>query len=88
VPICVSGFGGTDLVGNDKDSRAGLVVLEIKYFDGSLGVLVVSCMLNGTPGNVFEGIVASKGFVEFWDQSVNNTITGGTIFHVLHEEEH
>jgi hypothetical protein len=30
VPTCVSGFGGTDLVGNDKDSRAGLVVLGIK----------------------------------------------------------
>jgi hypothetical protein len=41
VPTCVSGFGGTDLVGNDKDSRAGLVVLEIKYSDGSGGVLVV-----------------------------------------------
>jgi hypothetical protein len=29
---CVSGFGGTDLVGNEQDSRAGLVVLEIQVF--------------------------------------------------------
>jgi hypothetical protein len=88
VPTCVSGFGGTDFVGKDEDSRAGLVVLEIQYSDGSRGVLVASCTLNGTPASVFEGIAAAKGFVEFWDQSVNNTIAGGTIFHVLHEEEH
>ena len=88
VPTCVSGFGGTDLVGKDEDSRAGLVVLQIRYSDGSRGVLVVSCSLNGTPANVFEGITASKGFVEFWDQSVNNTATAGTILHIVHGEEH
>jgi hypothetical protein len=88
VPTCVSGFGGTDLVGNDKDSRAGLVVLQIRYSDGSRGFLVVSCTLNGTPASVLEGITASKGFVEFWDQSVNNTATAGTILHIVHGEEH
>jgi hypothetical protein len=87
VPTCVSGFGGTDRVGNDKDSRAGLVVLQIRYSDGSRGFLVVSCTLNGTPASVFEGITASKGFVEFWDQSVNNTITAGTLLHILQAGE-
>lgn len=87
VPTCVSGFGGTDLVGNEKDARAGLVVLEIKYSDGDSGVLFVSCTLNGTPAAVYEGITASKGFVEFWDQSVNNSNTNGTIFHIIDEGE-
>jgi hypothetical protein len=86
VPTCVSGFGGTDLVGNDRDSRAGLVLLEIKYSDGGRGHLVVSCGLNGTPLSMMEGIIASKGYVEYWDQSVNNLATAGTIFHILHGE--
>lgn len=89
VPTCVSGFGGTDLVGDDKDARSGLAVLRIKYSDRDSGVLVVSCNLNQTPANVFEGIIASKGSVEFYDQSVNvnsdPTITNATIFHVEHE---
>jgi hypothetical protein len=83
VPTCVSGFGGTDLVGNDRDARAGLVVLRIKYSDGDSGVLIVSCNLNGTPTSVFEGIIVSKGFVEFWNQAPN-ALNNATIFHVLH----
>jgi hypothetical protein len=83
VPTCVSGFGGTDLVGNEKDARAGLAVLRIKYSDGDSGVLVVSCNLNGTPAAVFEGITASKGFVEFWNQAANGA-NSATIFHVMH----
>lgn len=82
-----SGFGGTDLVGNDKNSRAGLVLLEIKYSDGSRGDPFVSCGLNGTPAAVYEGTTASKGLAEFWDQSVNDTINNGTLFHVLQGED-
>ncbi len=85
VPTCVSGLGLTDRVGNEKDARAGLAVLEIKYSDGSRGVLFVSCSLNGTPAAVFEGITASKGFVEFWNQAANGP-NSGTIFHVLQQE--
>ena len=87
VPTCVSGFGGTDLVGNEKDARAGLVVLRIKYSDGDSGVLMVSCNLNGTPLSVFEGIIASKGSVTFWNQAPN-AANDATIFHILHREEH
>lgn len=87
VPTCVSGFGGTDLVGNEKDARAGLVVLRIKYSDGDSGVLMVSCNLNGTPLSVFEGIIASKGSVTFWNQAPNAP-NDATIFHILHREEH
>jgi hypothetical protein len=35
---------------------------------------------------MMEGIIASKGYVEYWDQSVNNLATAGTIFHILHGE--
>jgi len=87
VPTCVSGFGGTDLVGNEKDARAGLVVLRIKYSDGDSGVLMVSCNLNGTPLSVFEGIIASKGSVTFWNQAPN-AANNATIFHILLREEH
>jgi hypothetical protein len=70
-------------VGNEKDARAGLAVLRIKYSDGDSGVLVVSCSLNGTPAAVFDGITASKGFVEFWNQAANGA-NRATIFHVMH----
>lgn len=66
-----------DNVGNSNDARAGLVFLRIVYSDGSAGVLVVSCHLVGTPDSVFEGITASKGFVDFWRHE-----TGVTLFHV------
>ena len=83
VPTCVSGFGGTDLVLPESQARAGLAVLEIKYSDESRGVLVVSCGLNGTPPSVFEGIVASKDSVEFWNQNPFNAASNATIFHKI-----
>jgi len=57
-----------DDIGNAADARAGLVVLRIAYSDGSRGILVVSCHLVGTPDTVFEGVTASKGFVDFWNR--------------------
>jgi len=66
-----------DNVGNSTDARAGLTFLRIMYSDGSAGVLVVSCHLVGTPDSVFEGITASKGFVDFWRHE-----TGTTLYHV------
>lgn len=66
-----------DNVGNSKDARAGLTFLRIIYSDGSEGVLVISCHLVGTPDSNFEGITASKGFVDFWRHE-----TGTTLYHV------
>jgi hypothetical protein len=78
------------LPGNGQGDAAPATIFEgiTACSDGSRGVLSVSCGLNGTPANVFEGIIASKGFVEFWDQSVNDLIANGRIFHVVHGEEH
>jgi len=58
--------GTTDNIGNPADFRAGLAVLRIQYSDGSNGILVLSCHGVGTPDSVFEGITASKGFVDYW----------------------
>ena len=58
--------------------RAGLAFLRIAYSDGSQGMLVVSCHLPGTPDAVAEGIIASKGFVLYW-----NHIEAGAAFRFL-----
>ena len=46
---------------------AGLALLRVAYDDGSRGVLVVSCHGPGSPDSMAEGIVASKGFVLYWN---------------------
>ena len=60
--------GAFDNIGNPGDFRAGLAVLRIQYNDGSHGILAVSCHGAGTPDTVFEGISASKDFVDFWNR--------------------
>jgi hypothetical protein len=72
-----------DRIGDVADLRAGLVYLRIRYSDGSQGILVVSCQLLTSPGSIFEGITASKGFVDFWSRSGPD----GTLFHVVSETE-
>ena len=74
-----------DAIDGATKARAGLAILRIKYSDGSPGILVVSCHLTGTRDNVFEGITASKGNVDFFkrqkpeaDENENRTI-----FHVV-----
>ncbi len=51
----------------DPTIHAGLAFLHVAYSDGSRGILVVSCMLPGTPANVAEGAAASKGFVDYFN---------------------
>lgn len=75
----------TDLIGEPEDGSAGLAVLRIRYSDGSTGTLVVSCHLVGTPDSVFEGISASKGFVDYWNREAPPAPPGDanrTLFHV------
>jgi hypothetical protein len=62
-------FPGTaDNIDNPANFRAGLAVLRIEYSDGSHGILVVSCHGAGTPDTVFEGITASKDYVDYWNR--------------------
>ena len=77
----------TDLSGNKADVRSGLAVLKIAHDDGSDGVLVVSCDLPaGSPPTLFEGITASKGYVDYWerDPAVAGVNANRTNFHELH----
>ncbi len=56
------------VTGVAANARSGLAVLQIAYSDGETGVLVLSCDLpGGTPPTLFEGITASKGFVDYWN---------------------
>jgi hypothetical protein len=76
-----------DLIGDPAERSAGLVVLRVAYSDGEQGTLVVSCHLVGTPDSVFEGITASKGFVDYWNREapVGGFAPGNanrTLFHV------
>jgi hypothetical protein len=78
-----------DNIGNVADNRAGLAILRIAYSDGSRGTLVVSCHLVGTPNSVFEGITASKGFVDYWNREAPPPPPGNanrTTFHVISED--
>lgn len=59
----------TDTIGDRTTARAGLAVLKIMYSDGSDGILIVSCHLPvGSPMTIFEGITATKGYVDFWNR--------------------
>jgi len=71
---------------NGADVRAGLLVVRIAYSDGSEGTLVVSCHIVGTPDAVFEGVTASKGFVDYWNREAPPAPPGNanrTAFHVI-----
>ncbi|MGH2652722.1 MAG: hypothetical protein ACRDHK_16105 [Actinomycetota bacterium] len=75
-----------DNIGILANNRAGLLVVKITYSDGSTGLLTVSCHLVGTPDSVFEGITATKGFVDYWNREAPPAPPGNanrTTFHVF-----
>jgi hypothetical protein len=88
-------------IGDLTDNRAGLLFVKIAYSDGSRGVLVVSCHLNGgpdfvtrpaAPASIFEGITASKSYTDYWNRvppiGAPNPVDGNrTLFHIFHEDE-
>ena len=81
-----------DAIGNKADARAGLAVLSVRYSDGSRGVLVVSCHLAGPPGSpesIFEGITASKSFVDYFNRVPPSAGVNAnrTAFHVLRGDD-
>jgi len=84
--------GTTDNIGSPANFRAGLAVLRIEYSDGSHGILVVSCHGAGTPDSVFEGITASKDYVDFWNRvppsgTPATANANRTAFHIISERE-
>jgi hypothetical protein len=75
----------TDNVGNCVDARSGLAVLQIRYSNGGLGKLVVSCQF-ASP-SIYEGVTASKGFVDyFFPEDATQTTGNATLFHIVGQD--
>jgi hypothetical protein len=83
-PGTLVGLPFTDTIDDLEDDHSGLAVLKILYSDGDRGILVVSCDLAGAPASVFEGVTASKGFVDYWNREapVSGTDKNRTAFHI------
>jgi hypothetical protein len=80
-----------DTIGNHADESAGLAVLQIRYSDGSRGVLTVSCMLTRTlTPAVFEGVTATKGYIDYWNREHSEEAppapATATLFHIMSED--
>jgi hypothetical protein len=85
-------FTFNDTIGDVTKTHAGLAHLRVDYDDGSKGILIISCAAPGAPPSMFEGITASKGFVDYWNRLApdESSIFGSpnfTLFHLLSEEE-
>jgi TAT (twin-arginine translocation) pathway signal sequence len=79
-----------DNIGIRANESAGLAVLQIRYSDGSRGVLTVSCTLVGTSPAVFEGVTATKAFVDYWNREAPPAPPGNanrTNFHLMSSED-
>jgi TAT (twin-arginine translocation) pathway-exported protein len=64
--------------GTKATATAGLALLRIKYDDGKSGILTVDCHLPGSPDCMFEGITATREYVDF-----SHWLGGPTVFHFL-----
>ena len=62
---------------DEGEPSSGLAVLRIEYSDGERGILVVSCNLPPPRADMFEGITATKGVVDY-----KMPVAGFTLFHV------
>jgi len=79
-----------DNIGVRANQSAGLAVLKIRYSDGSRGMLTVSCHLVGTSDAVFEGITATKGYIDYWNKESPPAPPGNadrTNFHIMPGED-
>src|SRR2546427_7410602 len=75
-----------DNIGNPADVRALLLVVRVAYSDGHEAALVVGCHLTGTPDAAYDGVPASKGFVDYWNREAPPAPPGDadrTNFHVI-----
>ena len=77
-----------DQIGPVANARAGVAVLRVAYknADGSpagTGILIVSCHLPGAPDSIFEGVIATKGTVTYFDRALTmpGVDANRTVFH-------
>lgn len=73
-----------DNIGNQAQAANGTAVVRIEYSDGSEGTLGIGCHGPGAPGGIVEGVIATKGFVTYWDAEApaGTADKNRTLFHV------
>lgn len=73
-----------DNIGNQAQAANGTAVLRIEYSDGTQGTLGIGCHGPGAPDGIVEGVIATKGFVTYWDAGAPapGVDANRTIFHV------
>ena len=78
------GPGFVDTIVGAGASSNGNAVLRIEYDDGSEGILGIACHGPGAPNGIGEGVIASKGFVTYWNMElpVPAADKNRTLFHV------
>jgi hypothetical protein len=74
----------TDNIGDTTERANGTAVLLIEYDDGSQGMLGVGCHGPGAPNGIFEGVIATKGYVTYWNGELPTAAAdkNRTLFHV------
>jgi hypothetical protein len=71
-----------DLIG--PNAANGSAVLRIRYSDGNEGILGIGCHGPGAHAGIVEGVIATKGFVTYWDAAVPvaGVNENRTVFHI------
>lgn len=73
-----------DNIGDVAERANGTAVLLIEYDDGSKGMLGVGCHGPGAPNGILEGVIATKGYVTYWNGELPapGVDKNRTLFHV------
>ena len=73
-----------DDIGISSERANGNAVLLVEYDDGSHGTLAIGCHGPGAPNGIAEGVVATKGYVTYWNpEASSGTVDWDrTLFHV------
>ena len=74
-----------DNIGDKDEAANGAAVLLIEYDDGDEGMLGIGCHGPGAPNGIFEGVIATKGFVTYWNGELPGALNvdkNRTVFHV------
>lgn len=71
-----------DLIG--PNAANGNAILRIRYSDGKQGILGIGCHGPGAPDGIVEGVIATKGYVAYWDAEapVAGVNANRTVFHI------
>jgi hypothetical protein len=69
---------------SDDEPANGNAVLRIEYSDGSQGILGIGCHGPGAPDGIVEGVIATKGYVTYWDAEAPapGVDKNRTLFHI------